>query len=211
MLDRWTLKWITPGLKKTADLIGKTPVSADVVTLTGFLVGILAVPALWQEMYSAALAIILLNRILDGVDGTLARMRGPTDAGGFLDITLDFIFYSAVILGFALARPEQNGLAAVTLILSFVGTGTSFLAFAVMAAKHNIKSVQYPQKSLYYLGGLTEGTETILIFVAFCLFPDHFPILAYTFAALCGLTTILRIHAGYHTLKSHSTDEEKPA
>ncbi len=202
MLDRWTQEWIKPGLKKTAEMVDKTKITPNQISFMGFLIGILAVPALWMEMYPVALAIILINRIFDGLDGTIARMRGPTDAGGFLDITLDFIFYSAVIWGFALARPEQNGLAAATLIFSFVGTGTSFLAFAIMAAKNDIENIHYPQKSLHYLGGLTEGTETIFFYVLICLFPNHFPVMAYTFAALCWLTTILRIYAGFRTLKS---------
>jgi len=201
MLDRWTVEWIKPGLNKTATLIEKTGVTANQVSIIGFLVGMMVIPALWAGQYHVALAVIIANRILDGLDGTIARMRGPTDAGGFLDITLDFIFYSAVAWGFALADTAQNGLAAATLIFSFVGTGSSFLAFAIMAAKHNITSVQYPNKSLYYLGGITEGTETIFIFALFCLFPHRFPAMAYIFAGLCGVTTLTRTFAGYLTLK----------
>ncbi len=210
MLDKWTLEWTKPVLEKTADIIDKTGITANQVSLIGFLIGILVVPALWAQMYLTALAIIIVNRAMDGLDGTLARLRTPTDAGGFLDITLDFIFYSAVIWGFALSNPEQNALAAATLIFAFIGTGSSFLAFAVMAARRNIKSVRYPQKGLYYLGGLTEGTETILFLVLFCLFPDYFPILAYIFAALCWLTTLIRIVAGYQTLLTQPQSSEKP-
>ncbi len=208
MLDRWTLEWIKPSLTKTARALDKIGLSANQVSIIGFLIGLMAVPALYLKAYITALVIIIINRILDGLDGTIARMRKPTDAGGFLDITFDFVFYSAVIVGFALADPEQNAVAAAVLIFSFVGTGSSFLAFAVMAAKHNIKSITYPQKSLYYLGGLTEGTETIAFFVVFCLFPDYFPILAFVFAGLCGLTTVLRIYGGYQTLASHLKDKD---
>ena len=94
--------------------------------------------------------------------------------------------------GFALARPE-NAVPAAFLILSFVGTGTSFLAFAIVAAKRGLASEDRGRKSLYYLGGLTEGTETIVVFVIFCLFPSVFPALAYVFAALCWLTTAARV------------------
>jgi len=201
MLDKWTLEWTKPVLEKAADLINKTGVTANQITATGFAIGLLVIPALWFKIYLLALSIIVINRILDGLDGTLARLRTPTDAGGFLDITLDFIFYSAVVWGFALSDPEQNGLAAATLIFSFIGTGSSFLAFAVMAARHDIKSVRYSQKGLYYLGGLTEGTETIAVFMLFCIFPAEFPLLAYIFAALCWLTTCIRILLGYRTLK----------
>src|SRR3546814_520446 len=79
------------------------------------------------------------------------------------------------------------------LIFSFVGTGASFLAFAALAAKHGITTAARGAKSLYYLGGLTEGTETIALFVAICLLPDLFPWFAWIFGALCWLTTAVRI------------------
>ena len=210
MLDKWALAWTKPALEKTADIVDKTGVTANQVSIIGFLVGILVVPALWVNMYLLALAIIIANRALDGLDGTLARLGTPTEAGWFVDIPLDFIFYSAVIWGFALSNPEQNALAAATLIFAFIGTGSSFLAFAVMAARRNIKSVRYPQKGLYYLEGLTEGTETIIFLVLFCLLPDYFPILAYVFAALCWLTTLIRIVAGYQTLLIQPQKSEEP-
>ena len=139
-----------------------------------------------------ALAAILVNRLADGLDGAVARHTALTDFGGYLDIVCDFIVYAAVAFGFALARPE-NALPAAFLILSFVGTGTSFLAFAILAAKRGLVSEVRGRKSLYYLGGLTEGTETIAVFAAFCLFPRAFAALAYVFGALCWLTTASRV------------------
>lgn len=201
MLDPITTKWIKPPLKVAADKLNKIGITPNQITVFGFLVGISAIPALYLREYYVALGLIIINRVLDGLDGALARETRPTDAGGFLDITLDFIFYSGIIFGFALADPQTNALAAAALIFAFIGTSSSFLAFAVMATKNNIESVVYPNKSLYYLGGLTEGTETIILFVLICLFPRYFPLMAYVFAGACWLTTILRIVAGYSTLK----------
>ena len=62
--------------------------------------------------------------------------------------------------------------------------------------------MEYPDKGFYYLGGLTEGTETILLFVVMCLFPAWFPVLAYGFAALCLLTIISRIVIGIRIFTS---------
>lgn len=161
----------------------------------------LALPFLALGWYGAALAAILLNRLLDGLDGALARRRGLSDAGGFLDISLDFLFYALVPFGFILADPQNNALAGGWLLFAFIGTGSSFLAFAALAAKHQIANPGYAHKSLHYLGGLTEGTETILLFVLSCLFPAHFAWLAWLFGALCWLTTATRIASGYETLK----------
>jgi phosphatidylglycerophosphate synthase len=200
MLDKWTIQWAQPVLRKAAMRLDRAGISANQISMTGFVVGLGAIPALWMGGYRVALVFILINRCLDGLDGALARQRTASDAGGFLDITLDFIFYSGVIWGFALADPQRNALAAVTLVFAFIGTGSSFLAFAVMAARRNLQRIDYPYKSLYYLGGLTEGTETIIFLVLFCLFPAFFPPLAYIFAGLCWVTTLLRIIGGYRTL-----------
>lgn len=51
-----------------------------------------------------------------------------TDAGGFLDISLDFLFYALVPFGFILADPTHNALAGGWLLFAFIGTGSSFLA-----------------------------------------------------------------------------------
>lgn len=191
-----------------ARLLVRVGVSADQVTITGFIIGLLAVPFLAFELYEFALAAILLNRLCDGLDGAVARRTQLTDAGGFLDVVLDFIFYSAVVFGFLLASPEQNAIAAGLLLVTFMGTGSTFLAFASVAGKRGIENPEYPNKSLHYMGGLTEGFETILAFVAFCLWPQHFPVLAYIFAAACWLTAITRIVAGYRTLKQPTAKPE---
>lgn len=200
MLDKWTAPLTQPPLRKLASGLMRRGISANQVTITGFLSGMVAIPLLAQEYYFLALLAIVTNRILDGLDGALARMTSPSDAGGFLDITLDFIFYAGVVLGFALALPETNALAACTLIFSFMGTGASFLAYAVMAERHQLKPPHHQHKSLYYLGGLAEGTETIILFVLCCLLPDHFVQLAYGFSAICVWTAVLRIWWGYRSI-----------
>jgi len=201
MLDRYTIKVIRWPINTAAKLVDKVGITADQVTLFGFILGLMSFPALALQEYNIALVFILLNRILDAVDGAVARIQGITDSGGFLDITLDFLFYSLVPFGFVVADPSANAVAGAFLIFSFIGTGSSFLAFAIMAGKRNIENPVYQHKSLYYMGGLTEGTETIGCFILLCLFPAYFATIAYTFAALCWITTTTRIWAGYQTLK----------
>jgi len=183
---------IDPPLDRMGRRLAAAGVSANAVTAAGFAVGLLAVPCLALQWYGAALVAILLNRLGDGLDGAVARRTRLTDLGGYLDIVCDFVFYAVVPFGFALARPE-NAVAAAFLIFSFAGTGSSFLAFAILAAKRNLTTEAQGRKSLYYLGGLTEGTETIAVFIAICLFPAWFPPLAYLFGALCWLTTATRV------------------
>mgnify|MGYP005988648491 FL=1 len=198
MLDTFFIKSLKQPLRLTAIAIDKLGVKANWITLFGFVVGMMVIPALYFG--DTSLALVVINRLMDGLDGAVARVQGPTDLGGYLDITLDFIFYSAVIFGFALMDPAENALAASFLIFAFMGTGSSFLAFAIMAEKRNIERLEYGRKSLYFLGGLTEGTETIVFLLLICAFPHGFSILAYVFAAMCWITTATRIYAGYRTL-----------
>jgi phosphatidylglycerophosphate synthase len=182
-------------------MLDRPGISPDGVTLVGFAIGVLALPFLALGWYLPALVVIVINRLLDGLDGALARRRGLSDAGGFLDIALDFLFYALVPFGFILADPLTNALAGSWLLFAFIGTGSSFLAFAALAAKHNIDNPGYAHKSFYYLGGLTEGTETIALFVLSCLFPQYFVWMAWIFGGLCWLTTLTRVWSGYLTLK----------
>src|SRR5215468_4943002 len=192
MLDAYMRPIIDPPLDRIGRKLAGAGIAANTVTVAGFVVGLLAIPCLAAQWYGPALAAILLNRLADGLDGAVARHTSLTDFGGYLDIVCDFIVYSGIPFGFALARAE-NALPAAFLILSFVGTGSSFLAYAILAAKRGLATEARGRKSLYYLGGLTEGTETLLLFAAVCLFPDAFPVLAYIFGALCWLTTAVRM------------------
>lgn len=197
MIDAALLPLQRAMMQPPAEALAAREIRADQVTVAGFALGLLAIPALAFHAYWLALALILINRVADGLDGAIARIKGPTDRGAFLDIALDFLFYALIPVGFALADPARNALAATILIAAFVGTGSSFLAFASIAAKRGMSTDAYPTKGIYYLGGLTEGAETILFFAAICLFPQAFPILAGIFAAACFVTTVTRWLMGW--------------
>jgi phosphatidylglycerophosphate synthase len=201
MLDARLRRVIDRPLERLCGPLAAVGLTANALTLIGFAIGLGAIAAIALQAYLLGLGLLLVNRLFDGLDGALARRQGLSDLGGFLDIVLDFIVYSGVPFAFAIADPTTNGLPAAFLILSFVGTGTSFLAFAVMAAKRGLSTELRGQKSLYYLGGLTEGTETIAALALACLLPGWFPAIAYAFGALCWLTTATRIAVAWQTLR----------
>jgi len=197
MLDRTIQTAIKPVLNRAAQGLVRLGIGADAVTVTGFVIGMAAAVSIALQVYLLGLALLLVSRLMDGLDGAVARATQPTDRGGFLDITLDFLFYAAIPLAFAIANPAQNALPAAVLLAAFIGTGSSFLAFAVIAEKHQVASTAFPDKSFYFLGGLTEATETIVAFTAMCLWPAAFPLIAYGFAVLCGITIAMRIVWGW--------------
>lgn len=201
MLDASLRRLIDPPLDRLSRPLARYGWSANLATIIGFAIGLCAMAAIAQRAYGLGLGLVLLNRLFDGLDGALARRLGLSDLGGFLDIVGDFIVYAGVPFAFALAEPGVNALPAAFLIFSFVGTGTSFLAYAIMAAKRGIESDLRGRKSLYYLGGLTEGTETIAAFVLACLWPAWFAPIAWLFGSLCWLTTATRVAVAWQSLR----------
>ncbi len=197
MLDRLIEPFLHRALRGPARHLAARGIGADRITIAGFLVGIAAVPLLAGGHFLPALGCILANRLCDGLDGAVARIAGPSDRGAFLDIVLDFFFYAAVPFGFALADPAANGLPAAFLLLAFVGTGSSFLAFAAIAARRGGAEPRPPTKGIHYLGGITEGTETIACLAAMCIRPDWFAALAWGFGGLCLLTAATRWWWGF--------------
>src|SRR5262245_34983430 len=200
MLDSTLRRLIDPLLNRAGAALARSGLGANAVTVGGFLLGVGAWAALALEAHTLALGLILANRVADGLDGAVARRNGMTDLGGYLDIVLDFIFYAGVPFFFAVGRPD-TALPAAFLAFSFVGTGGSFLAFAAIAAKRGLSTEARGRKSIYYLGGLTEGAETIALFALICLFPDRFALLAWVFGGLCWLTTATRVAAAVESFR----------
>jgi phosphatidylglycerophosphate synthase len=195
MLDPLLRRWIDPSLNRAGAWLARRDMSANAVSVAGLAIGLAAVPLLAWGRYEMALVVILLNRLIDGLDGAIARQKGTTPFGGYLDIMCDMGFYAAVPIGFALAQPD-NALWAALLLASFVCTASSFLGRAVLAVQRGEPDDgARGRKSFFHAAGLVEGTETIIAFVLFCLFPAAFPLLAGLFAALCFWTAAARVIA----------------
>ena len=193
MLDGWARRRLDPLLDRLAARLAAAGATPNAITVGACAVGLLAAAAIAAQWYLVGLALLLISRLGDGLDGAVASITGKTDLGGFLDIVLDFVFYGAIPLGFVLADPAANAVAGAALIFSFYVNGGSFLAYAVMAEKRGLKTEKRGEKSLFFTTGLAEATETIAFFVAFCLFPAWFPALAGIFAVLCLYTATSRI------------------
>jgi len=191
MLDARLRPLIDPPLNRAGAALARAGVTANALTFTGLALGLTGAGAIALGHIGWGLALIIANRLLDGLDGAVARARGPSDLGGYFDIVADFAFYVAVPLGFGILNPA-NTLPALVLVASFVLTGVSFLAFAVIAAKRGASTEAHGRKSFFYSTGLAEGAETIAVFIAMCLWPASFGWIAYAYAGLCVLTVFQR-------------------
>jgi phosphatidylglycerophosphate synthase len=201
MLDPRLRPWIDPPLDVLAARCVRLGATADAITWSGCAFGLAAAAAIAVGWPWAALSLFLAGRVADGLDGAVARASAATDRGGFLDIVCDFLVYAAVPLGFALADPAANALAAAVLLASIIASGATFLAFAAIAARRGLTTESQGRKSIYYLAGLAEGTETILVFAAMMLWPAWFAALAWGFAGLCCVSAVARIAAALKTLR----------
>ena len=194
MLDGIMRKGIDPIVNRLGRALAACGVVADAVTLAGLALGLVAAALIAGGAQTGlALLPLLAGRVADGLDGAIARASQKTDFGGFLDIACDFLFYGVIPLAFVLRDPGGNGLAGAFLLCSFYVNGATFLGYAILAAKRGMQTSDRGEKSLYFTAGLLEGTETIAIFVAFCLWPGHFAALAWGFGALCFVTAIARV------------------
>ena len=202
MLDSYLRPLIDPPLNRAGRAVANIGLSANGVTMIGFGLGLSAVAFIAGGQSLIGALFIVLNRVFDGLDGAVSRARQPTQAGGFLDIVLDFFFYGLVPVGFALADPARNGAAAAFLVASFYANGSAFLAFSSFAEKLGLKSTEQGVKSLYYMSGIAEGFETILVFVLFCLYPSRFAELAILFGVVCFVSAGARCVNGFLLIRA---------
>ena len=193
MLDGAMRKLIDPPVNAVGAALARTGLSANGVTLIGLALGLTAAGAIALGAFWWGLGLLLLSRLADGLDGAVARATKKTDFGGYLDIVCDFLFYGAIPLAFVLQNSASNAAAGAFLLTSFYFNGATFLGFAVLAKKKEMETDARGTKSLYFTGGLLEGTETIGFFVLICLLPNYFAPLAWVFGTLCFITATSRI------------------
>ena len=182
-------------LEPLARLLGPR-VAPDGVTLLACLVGLAAAAAAWRQAYGAALALWAANRLLDGLDGTLARVHGrQTDFGGYLDILLDFVVYAAVPTGLALGRLTYPALAAgLALLGAFFVNAASWMYLSAVLERRALGAATRGERTTVTMPpGLIAGTETVIFYALFLAFPAHAPELFGLMAALVYVTVGQRV------------------
>ncbi len=192
MLDPYLRVYVDPLLNQIGAQCRHWGWTPNGVTLVGFFIGLCAMWCIVMGYTTLGVIALLFNRVLDGVDGAIARHGSMSDFGGVLDLVCDFTIYAGIVFA-CLLRDSTQSLPLAFLLFSFIGPITSFLGYAIMAAKRNWKTTARGHKSLYYLGGICEGTETMVLLFLLCLFPEYVAVLAYTYSVLCWVTTIGRV------------------
>lgn len=176
--------------------LGNLGVSANIVTVIGFIIGLFAINFLTFEHYFQALICILINRLFDMLDGSIARATKVTKFGVFIDILFDYIFYGVVIFGFAFAR-QENTLAAAFMLLGFLAVSCAVLAYAAIDYQYP-KDKKDKKKTPFYLTGIVQGGDIFVALVAACLFPSLFVVIAAITGIFCFVKAFSLIVAAYY-------------
>jgi len=177
--------------------LAEAGISANVMSVIGFIIGLLAINFISLQMYVTGLLCVIINRVFDGLDGAVARKTKVTDFGVFLDTVLDFIFYGGVIFAFALAKPENNAVVASFMLFGFMASACALLAYGVIASKKN-SDVNLLNKSPWYLGGMTQWSETLVAVVLMCVIPSAFMVLAIFFGIISLVKAMTIVVAAYY-------------
>lgn len=166
------------------------------VTLLALGFGLGAAIAVAVGMHWVALGCWLVSRLLDGLDGALARRTGTaSDFGGLMDMTLDTIVYSAVPIGIAYADGSAATWALCAVLLgSFYINLTSWSYLAALLEKRGLGApASGEQTSITMPGGLVEGAETIVAYAVFLALPAIAPWGFAIMAVAVGVTAGQRV------------------
>lgn len=217
MLDAPVRRILDRPLSGLAGLIDRPYVSPNRLTLLGLVTGLASAGAAAGQLWGWSLGLWLFSRVMDGLDGPLARRRRPatrgsaassagsetggSEAGGFLDITADFTVYGATVVGVAVGATHQHGadwLPFLLVLLAYYVNGAAFLAFSSIAERTGRQ--RRDGRSLSFLGGLAEGTETIAVHTLWLIVPAHAGVIAAVWAAVVGISAVQRVVAGFRDL-----------
>lgn len=188
-----------------ARAVDRSWITPDGLTLTGLAVGVTAAVLAGFAIWWAALVLWLLSRVLDALDGGLARRRNPNDphlAGGFLDITSDFVVYGAFVVGVGVGYGGSL-LPFLIVLVAYYVNGAALLAFSAMAERAN--RVGADGRSLTFLGGPAEGLETIAVHSLWCIFPPAAGIIAWGWSGVVLVTGLFRMFRGHQLLSEPVT------
>lgn len=192
MLDRYLIPVLEPVLDPAGKAFAAKSISPDWIYLGAFAVGLVAAAFAGIGLYSIALWLVLLNRLMDGIGDAAARAGGISDFGRYLDIVMNFIFYGVFVLGFAFADTSA-ALATAILMFALLGLGGTVLAYAVVAAGRGMGADDSGNPVVDILSELIGTTETAVVLVLMCLFPEYFAAIALMFALVALATTLFRV------------------
>jgi phosphatidylglycerophosphate synthase len=174
------------------------------VTLAALMVALGAAWLAFQQVTLGAALIWLVSRILDGLDGTVARLNNlQSDFGGYLDIMCDFVAYAVIPIAVVMAWPSaENWLSVAFLLATFYVNAASWMYLSSLLEKRAVGAAQRGEvTSVTMPGGVVGGTETVAFYTIFLLFPAWLSLLFWGFGGLVILTIGQRLWWAWRNLQ----------
>jgi len=172
----------------------------NMITLLSFAFGVVSIYFIIERSLMTALVFWLLNRILDGLDGTVARVTGKSsDFGGYLDIVLDFIVYAAIPVAFVFSAHSQDNYFILSVLLSsYYVNAASWMYLSSILEKRKIGAASNNEMtSITMPSGIADGTMTIIFYSMFFIFPSYLKLLFAVFIILVLASIVQRMVWAY--------------
>lgn len=199
MLDEKLRQGAKPFYRPLAIGLARRGVTGNALTGVSLGIGLLCLVAIALGLNALGLVLWLVNRLLDGLDGEVARLRGETtEFGAFVDIVADFLMYGGFLVALAIQHPDTR-LSLAVLFFAYYLNGSIFLALSGMLQRIGIE--RETERGLHFRRSLTEGFETIIAGVLFLTFPHHVSLVAWIFAAMVFVSSAQRLWDGWRLLK----------
>jgi phosphatidylglycerophosphate synthase len=199
MVDEELRRAAKPLYRPLARALADRGVTADALTLAGLGIGLLCLGAIAAGHNLPALVLWLLNRLLDGLDGEVARLRKESrEFGTFMDIVADFLIYGGFLVALAIQHPDAR-LALIVLFLAYYLNGCVFLALSSILER--LRAERRTERGLHFRRSLTEGFETIVAGSLFLIFPAHVSLIAWVFATMVFVSAAQRVLDGRRMLE----------
>jgi phosphatidylglycerophosphate synthase len=214
MLDAQLRRATSKPLNALASAVDVPWITPDRLTIAGLVIGLGSAALAATQLWALALVAWLLSRVLDGLDGTLARRRiaaaadpragTASEAGGFLDITADFVVYGATVVGLAFGVTTAFGAPwwpFLLVMFAYYINGAAFLAFSSIAERTGRALSDGDNRSLFFLGRIAEGGETVFVHTLWLALPFIAWQIAIVWSLVVLVSAAQRMIVGYRLLR----------
>lgn len=194
MLDQTTRELKERALRPIA--IFSSGIDPTTITTIALVFGVFAAVTAAMGLYPVALALWFVNRILDGLDGTIARLNNKqSDMGGYVDILFDYVVYALIPLSIVYSQPSDFGWLALSIlfVVYYVNTASWMYLSSILEKRMAGATLRGEKTSVTMPGGLVGGTETIIVYTLFLLIPWAHPYLFLVFAGMIFFTIVQRL------------------
>jgi phosphatidylglycerophosphate synthase len=182
-------------------------VNPTTVTVVASGVAIAAGITAWQGQTGATLGLWFLNRFLDGLDGTIARVNNKqSDFGGYLDIVLDMVAYVSIPLGLAFSVNEKGVFIALTLLFAafYINSAAWMMLSANLEKRAQGAKERNELTTVTMPRAIIEGGEAILFYSLFIFFPGWLTVLFGVLAVLVLASAITQVRSAYRLMQKDS-------